>query len=685
MVASLRLGVDTGGTFTDLLALCPDGRLRALKLASTPADPAQAVLQGVGALLAGLDMPTGPGAESELVHGTTVGTNALLERRGGPTALCTTAGFEDLLMLGRQARPQLYALEPLVPPPLCAQEHCLGVAERMGPRGEVLRALCPEEIHRLTAQVQALGVASVAVVLLHSYVNPSHERALGEALSQLGLPVSLSSEVLPVYREYERAQATVTNAYVAPIVGGYLRRLQEVLIARGIAGLRVLQSSGGAIPAAEAASLPVSTVLSGPAAGVLGAHAVGLACGEPKLITLDVGGTSTDVSLIDGEPLLSNEMEVGGMPLPLPMLAVHTVGAGGGSIAWVDAGGALQVGPRSAGAEPGPACYERGGEHPTLTDAALLLGRLSTARFCDGTVRLSTAAAARALDALARRLGMPLLETAAGVLRVASAVVARAIRRVTIERGEDPSAFVLLAFGGAGALHAAEVAQEVGIRRVLVPPAPGLLSAYGALCAPAIHERVQSMLCEASPAQQRGAVYKALLELRARVEQDIERAGGDARSADYAWSADLCYRGQSWALTLPGRGDGRAAGGQEADLAARFEQEHERRYGYRLAGQPVDLISLRLRGQLLVPPVPPVLLQELGGQPTQARIGTATILFAEGHQLRALQVPVLDRAALRPGADCSGPALVVEYSATTLVPPGWRASVDEQGAIRMEA
>lgn len=680
-----RIGVDTGGTFTDLLAACPDGGLAAVKLPSTPADPARAVLDGLGLL-----RPADPQGDVEVIHGTTVGTNTLLERSGGRTALLTTRGFEDLLILGRQARPQLYALAPAVPLPLCPDECCLGLDERLLPDGQVLRPLRQEELERLCQRLRELDVSSIAVVLLHSYANDAHERAVAQALAPLSLPVSLSSVVLPAHREYERAQATVVDAYVAPVVGAYLRRLQTALENRGVSRLRVMQSTGGAIAAQEAAAAPVRTVLSGPAAGVVGARLVAAASGVTRCVTFDMGGTSTDVALVDGEPQLTSEMQIAGLPLSLPMLAVHTVGTGGGSMVRVDRGGALQLGPRSAGANPGPACYGRGGLEPTLTDADLLLGRLSAARFCDGALALSSAAAAAALQPIADAVGLPLRAAAAGVVKVACAQVARAVRAVSVEQGLDPGEFTLVAFGGAGGLHAADLAEELGIPRILVPPAPGLLCAYGALSAQGVRERSRTLLWDAAARQQDGSVRAALQDLLGQVAADLEREDrqGAGRGALFEWCAELRYHGQSYELTLAGRGDGGPARGPDTDLALGFRDEHERRYGFTLPERRVELVALRARGVLPVPAIAPQRLARLGGRggarSSAATLGTGEMSFLDGARLRSLTAPLLDRDALRPGQPVQGPALLCEYSATTVLPPGWRAEVDEHGALRIE-
>lgn len=684
--AALAIGIDTGGTFTDVLALDPDGGLRAAKLPSTPADPAQAVITGV-ALLRGDAASAAPGAPLTITHGTTVATNALLERRGGPTALLVTAGFTDVLRLGRQARAALYALNPVQPPPLCPPELCIPVEERLGPDGAVLTPLRPETLAALREQVAALHVASVAVVLLHSYRDDRHERLIGEALAPLGLPVSLSSQVLPAPREYERAVATAADAYVAPRVSGYLQRLEAAFASQPGARLRVMQSSGGASLAAEALRSPVRTILSGPAAGVIGAQALASLSGVTRAITFDMGGTSTDVALLEGAgPALTSEAELAGLPLHLPMLAVHTVGAGGGSLITIDGGGALQVGPASAGADPGPACFGRGGRLPTLTDADLLLGRLHPARFCGGQLSLSADAAAAALGEIAARLSLPVLDVAAGATQVTGALLARAVRTITVERGHDPADFTLLPYGGAGGLHAAALAEELGVRRVLIPPSPGLVCAYGALCAPVVRERAQTLLCPAA-AQAEGRVAAALAALLTRVRADMEREGAAQGAVVLSWSAELRYQGQSYELTVAGAGDGGPAHHPDQDLAQRFQQEHQRHYGFTLPGRSVELVALRARGVAKGTPPAPAALAALHHQSgaAVADLGEITMTFPTESGARAQRARLIDRAALRPGATLSGPALLIEYSATTVLPGGWRAEVDAHGALHLSA
>jgi N-methylhydantoinase A len=604
----VRVGVDTGGTFTDVVA--EDGRV--LKLPSTPRAPEEAVLDGMRRL-----------GGTELVHSTTVATNALLSRSGGPTALVTTAGFEDVLLLRRQARPKLYALHPRKPPPLV--ELCFGVDERMLADGTVLRA--PSGLEELRRRIS--GVRSIAVCLLHSYANPAHEKLVAEALAPLGLPLSLSSEVLPVPREYERASTTVADAYVHPVMAPYLRQIAAA------GKVSVLQSNGGVLSLPEAAARPIRTALSGPAAGVVGALAVARSAGVADLVTLDMGGTSTDVALVvDGQCSTTDEAEVAGVVVQLPMLAIHTVGAGGGSIARQDQGGALKVGPESAGADPGPACYGRA-LLPTVTDADLVLGRLSADHFLGGATKLDRARAEEALSALG-----PVDQVAQGICDVADMVMARAIKAISVERGVDPRDFTLVPFGGAGGMHACGVARELGMTRILVPPSPGLLCAYGALQADVIHEKVVTLLTTRLEAAE-GA--------RDQLARQLE--------GDVAAVAHLRYRGQSFDLPVELGGD----------LAEKFHLAHERRYGFALRDREVELVTVRARSVMRTPPLPPP-REPLDEGPPQ--VGVTTSRW-DG---RAYPTPIYRRARLKHAV---GPALIVEYSATTYLPPGARASVED--------
>ncbi|HWP64909.1 MAG TPA: hydantoinase/oxoprolinase family protein, partial [Candidatus Limnocylindria bacterium] len=526
------VGVDTGGTFTDVVARV--GReVRRCKVRSTPHDPAVAVLAGL-ARLAG-------SAPVVLHYGSTVATNALLERRGARVALVTTAGFEDVIEIGRQTRPRLYDLTPVPPRALVEARHRIGVAERVAADGRVLVPLSAAEVRRVTAAVRRSGAHAVAVCLLHGYARPAHERRLGRALRPLGLHVTLAHELQREHREYERTSTAAVNAYVGPLMARHIGRL-----AAGTRGrLRVMQSSGGLIASRIAAAEPVRTILSGPAGGVVGAAAAARAAGLPRIVTLDMGGTSTDVAVVDGPLAFRTETTIDGLPVRLPVLDIHTVGAGGGSIARVDAGGALVVGPESAGADPGPACYGRG-LAPTVTDANLVLGRLRADDFLGGEMQLDVARARRALDPLARWLGCSVERAAAGMLAVANAAMERAVRVITVERGLDPREFTLLAFGGAGGLHAAELADALGIERVYLPRDPGLLSAWGVLSADAVRDLVATV-----------RLLEPATAVLARRLRPLEREAAAALARDGITRPriervlDVRYAGQSYELQVP--------------------------------------------------------------------------------------------------------------------------------------
>jgi N-methylhydantoinase A len=638
-----RVGVDSGGTFTDAVAVDGEGRLAFAKVPSDAGDPAAAVLAAIAAV----------GGAGEVVHGTTVATNALLTRGGGPTALVATEGFEDLLVLRRQARPKLYALEPVTVEPLVPDELRFGLAERVGARGQVIVELDPARLDELAEKIAASGAKSIAVALLHSYADAKHEKIAGERLLKLGLPIALSSEVLPEHREFERTSTTVADAYVMPVVGEYLARLEG----SGGPSWKVMQSSGGASSVGEARRHPVRTLLSGPAAGVIGARAVAARAGVKRLITFDMGGTSTDVASIDGDPELTSDGEVAGQPIALPSLPVHSVGAGGGSIARVDEGGALKVGPASAGSQPGPACYGRGGALPTLTDAALLDGRLAADHFLDGKMALDREAATRAIAPIAFALGVDPAAAARGIIEVAVAVAARAVKKISVERGRDPRDFVLVAFGGAGGMFGCDVAAELGIEKVLVPPAPGLLCAYGALVADVVRERAATRVVLAGETLYPSALAGELAPLEAAADGDLDAEGIPHEQRRLTRKIDLRYAGQSYEISLeipalPG------------DLVAAFHEAHRRRFGFAMPERPVERVALRVIARGITPP-PPALT--VGREEGEALIGERTWA----------------RARLAPGGIVDGPALIVELSATTFVVEGWRATVDEDGALHL--
>jgi N-methylhydantoinase A len=592
-----------------------------------------------------------------LHYGSTVATNALLERRGARVVLLTTRGFEDVLEIGRQTRPELYALEPRRPQPLVPAARRVGVPERVRADGRVEVALGDRAIRRAVGAVGRLRAQAVAICLLHSYQQPVHENRLARALRASGLHVTASHRLLREYREYERLATTVVNAYVGPLMTAHLGRLGTA--APG--GVRVMQSNGGLVGAAAAAAEPVRTVLSGPAGGVAGAADRARRAGFTRIVTLDMGGTSTDVSLIDGEPAFRSETDVGGMPVRVPAVDIHTVGAGGGSLARLDAGGALRVGPESAGADPGPACYGRG-TRPTVTDADLVLGRLVEDEFLGGEMRLDVARARRALAPLARRLGRSVEAAAAGVVAVVTAAMERALRVITVERGHDPREFTLVAFGGAGGLHAAELARALGIGRVYVPRHPGLLSAWGVLAAEPMRDVARTLRRVAPPT--------------AMLERGLRELAGDARRAMAAdgvrrprleRALDVRYAGQSYEVTVP-----YAPGWQRA-----FHARHRQLFGHADPDRPLEVVTLRIRarGERLALPRDAA----PGHAATRPRV-TRRVSF-DG---RSRRTPVHRRDDLRAGAVLRGPAVICEYSATTVVPPGWRLAVDRLGGLVLE-
>ncbi|MFN8447573.1 MAG: hydantoinase/oxoprolinase family protein [Anaerolineae bacterium] len=524
---SMFVGVDIGGTFTDLV-LSVGGELRIHKLLSTPDDPARAMLNGLNAV-----SPGGLEALARIAHGTTVATNAILERKGAKCALITTQGFRDLLLIGRQNRPVLYALHPELPPPLIPREHCYEVPERLDHTGAVLKPLDLDALDRVLDEIARAGIESVAVCFLYSYVNPAHEQAVRARMIARGLldesRIALSCEVLPEFREYERASTVALEAYVRPVMSRYLKHLEDALPRPD--ALRVMKSDGGVIGASYARQKAILTALSGPAAGVIGAFHLAKLAGFDQIITLDIGGTSTDVALCPGEPIRRSDAEIDGLPLRMRLLDIETVGAGGGSIARLDSGGALRVGPESAGADPGPIAYGRGGAQVTVSDANVVAGRLDAEHFLGGSMTLDADAARLALQALAGRMNLSVNEAALGVITLANANIDRAVRRVSIARGYDPRRFTLVAFGGAGPLHACDVAARLSIPRVLVPRHPGVLCALGLLVADVTLDYSRSLLgVSRSPA--------ALLdELMRQARADLAREGIDRSSMTFGAAA----------------------------------------------------------------------------------------------------------------------------------------------------
>jgi N-methylhydantoinase A len=693
----LRVAIDTGGTFTDCVWIDAEARLRMLKVFSTPADPSQAIVEALSKI----------NQEGDLVilHGTTVGTNTLLERKGARTALITTAGFEDAIEIGRQARPKLYdfffdRIEPLVPAYLR-----FGIEERTAMDGEILTTPKPADLKALLSRVAAKHPESIAVSLLFSFANPQNEQAIAEALTPLSVPLSTSHQILPEFREYERASTVVINAYLQPVMQRYLNNLQarsqnsveeqnlveerrfsaaktaqkNVGALAPVARIFLMQSSGGITPIASAAAEPVRTVLSGPAGGVVGAAASAGRSGFDRIIAFDMGGTSTDVSLVEGAITTASHAEVAGLPIGVPMLDIHTVGAGGGSLARFDAAGVLRVGPESAGADPGPICYGRGTQ-PTVTDANLLLGRLQPTRFLGGDFTLDLDRTRRVTREWLKRHRTPLTieKFAAGVIRVVNATMEKAIRVVSIERGRDPRDYALVAFGGAGGLHACALAEALSIPHVIVPALPGALSALGILVSDVVKDYSRTVLwrtCGNLPAAELNREFSALQK---QATKDFQQEAWQGR-VHYQRSIDLRYRGQGYELNLP----------FTKDLLKKFEQEHHRRYGYTHPTREAELVTLRLRAILKSAPTHVGKMNHVGTAalvslpraeprgPGRATLGSPSTakapVFFDG---KKLATPIYSREALVPGKTYSGPAIITEYSATTVIPPNKRFHLD---------
>ncbi|MDQ7785292.1 MAG: hydantoinase/oxoprolinase family protein [Desulfomonilaceae bacterium] len=647
------VGVDTGGTFTDFVFMEKSGAVRVDKRPSNPADPAVPVLEGLALF---------PGATHRVVHGTTVATNALLEHKTAPVALITTAGFEDVLEIGRQNRPVLYAAHPRKPPPLVPRRLRFGVTERILYDGTVRTSLEPAEAEDVLTRIKDLGVGSVAVCLLHSYVNPIHEETIGEIARRMGLVVSLSCRVLPEFREYERTATVVVNACLRPIMEGYIGRLEQDL---GKVRLSVMQSAGGIIPARMAARLPVHTVLSGPAGGVIASAYQASLIGLDRLITFDMGGTSTDVSLYDGGPSLTGDKLIAGYPIRVPVVDIHTVGAGGGSIAYRDEGGGLKVGPVSAGADPGPVCYGKG-ESVTVTDANLFLGRLEPSFFLGGRMRVYPDRVRGPMEALARSLALNPSATAEGIVTVVNSVMERAVRVISIQQGRDPRDFTLVSFGGAGGLHAVELARALSIPRVMVPKNAGVFSAFGMSVADVIRDVSRTILTSAQDASETeiNAVFN---EMALSGSRDLIDEGIDGREIQVLKSMDMRYEGQSYEINAP----------LSRDPVAAFHGAHENLYGYARPESVVEIVTLRIR---LIVTVPKPVQRDGPREPAESRprpMSTGRVI----HRGREVPVHVYDRENLPPGSVCEGPALICESSSTTFLPPGSQGMVDALGNI----
>jgi len=673
-----RIGVDVGGTFTDVVVVDEEGRLRGLKTPSTPDRPDDGVVDSLEkAEREGAD----PAGVTFLGHGTTVATNAVLEGELPETALVTTEGFRDVLEIGRQDRGDLYDLDFERPEPLVPRDRRLTVPERIGPDGEVVEPLDDADVDALAERLP--DVEAVAVATLFSFRTPDHERAVAEGLREAGyddLSISLSSEVLPEFREYERTSTTALNAALRPVMETYLdrlsRRTREVGIERQPA---VMQSHGGLTGAAAAAETPVNTVLSGPAAGVRGAGYLASAAGHEDVVTMDMGGTSTDVSLVaSGEPARTTDWEIAGYPLGVPTVDIHTIGAGGGSIARVDVGGALRVGPESAGADPGPAAYGRGGDRPTVTDAHVVLGRIHPDYPLGGDLSVDVEAAETAVEReVADPLNQSVREAARGILEVARANMERALRVVSVERGHDPRSFALVAFGGAGPLHAPRLAEELSMPTVLVPRLAGVLSGLGLLASDVEHTYVRAVvepLAEVK-ADDLASWFDALV---AEGRDTLDEEGIDADAMAFERALDLRYAGQSYSLTVPVEAPADDADADVLSTAAdRFHERHEAQYGHANPDEPVELVNARVRAVGEIPDVD--VRSSVEGTVDDAVLGERRVGFDDGTR----EVTVYEHARLPPGSAFDGPAVVQADAATTVVHPGQSVTVDERGTLHV--
>ena len=671
----MRIAIDTGGTFTDCVFL-DRGKLEILKVPSQPRNPAGAVARALGD--ARVKLGRDPSKDLDLVCGTTVGTNALLERRGGRVLLITTAGFEDVLEIGRQARPKLYDLQFRKPPALVPTHRRIGAQERLAPDGAALNRLTSSEIRSLVQRVKRLRPDAVAVCFLFSFRNPSHEGRLAKALRRQGFLVSASHEILPEFREFERTSTTVINAYLAPVMSAYLRETQGQANSVWSGGrhpkeaaavrVRVMQSNGGIISAESASAGPVRTVLSGPAGGVLGASYAASMAGLKKVITFDMGGTSTDVALLSGETQITTEAHIAGLPISVPMLEIHTVGAGGGSIARFDAGGALRVGPESAGADPGPISYGRG-ELPTVTDAHAVLGHFGGRGLLNGRFALEIERTRRAFERCRGRFQSG-EAFAHGIIGVSNSVIERAVRLISIERGHDPRDYALVAFGGAGGLHACDLAESLEMNGVLLPVFPGGLSALGILGADVVQDFSRTALLRVqSPIEARRKAGGILRQLRRDAERFLAREGFRRKQTRFEYRFDIRYIGQAYDLSVPA----------SSDFVTAFHRGHELAYGHADPQRPVEIVSVRCRASGISTRIElPRISRVRAGTP--AKPARVVRCFFAGEPVDA---SLYERDQLRAGHEFRGPSIISEYSATSWVPPNWRGKVDANGQIHL--
>ncbi len=675
-----RVGVDSAGTFTDICLFDEQtGRVETWKVPSTPDDPSRGIAQGVEEGMRRVAPQATERPAAPIVyfgHGTTVATNALIQHSGAKTGLITTDGFRDLLEIGRQKRPDLYDLQADKPKTLVPRDLRLEVPERVRHTGEVDTPLDEDKMRAAAKALKAAGVKAIAVSFLYGFIRPEHEKR-AVAILREEVPdafISAGHEIAPEFREYERLSTVVLNAYLGPVMESYIRRLSPRLKALGMTATRHLtQSNGGVIGFATAADMPVRTVLSGPSTGVVGAQAIGALAGFADLITFDMGGTSTDVALLqDGHCKLAAEATVHGYPIKAPMLDIHSVGAGGGSIATIDSGGLLKVGPRSSGADPGPACYDKGSEEPAVTDANVVLQTLNPQHLLGGRMKIRQDLAKRAIGRLAEQLGLGIPETAQGILSVVTANMARAIRVISVQRGHDPRDYTLMAFGGAGPLHAARLAKELDISRVLVPANPGILCAMGLLLTDLRADFALSRLLPATEAST-ADVAEAFAALWQRADRWFEHEAIAPAARRLARTVDMRYHGQNYELgvAVP---DGAITPATLQALAAGFAEAHRQRYGFAAEGDPVQLVTLRVEATGTVRKAELLAHPDAGPDASDAIVLRRPVWLEEARDF--VTTPIYARDALRPGNRFTGPAIVEQMDATTLVPPGTTARVD---------
>ncbi|GAB6076038.1 hydantoinase/oxoprolinase family protein [Desulfurobacterium crinifex] len=652
------IGVDTGGTFTDFIYKDGD-KWGVFKTLSTPENPAKAVLYGIEKIAK--DKP------KNITHGSTVATNAVLERKGAKTAFITNKGFEDILFIGRQNREKLYDLHYRKNPPLVPEELSFGVKGRIIYTGEEIEKLNEAEIEEVAKILKEKGVESVAVSFLFSFLNPEHEEIVEKVLKKYGFEVSISSKIVPEFREYERSSTSVINAYVMPKMKGYISFLENHLSKED--RLRIMQSNGGVISSETVKEQPVRTILSGPAGGVVGAWKIGKLAGYEKLITFDMGGTSTDVSLIDGKPIITTESKIEGYPVKVPVIDIHTVGAGGGSIARIDSGGALTVGPESAGADPGPICYGKG-EEITITDANLFLGRLVPDYFLGGNMKLNYERIVPYFEEMAKKVGITPLELAEGILTIANTKMEKAIRVISVERGYDPQEFSLFSFGGAGGLHAAFLAKMLNIPRVIVPQNPGILSAMGMVLSDIVKDYSLTVMLTGKSVNRKN-IERFFKVLEERAVEDLKREGISENKIKVEKYLDMRYKGQSFELIVP----------FVDDFIKAFHNEHERVYGYSNRNREAEVVNVRIRaiGETEKPELKK--FNFVSEKVPEGALLEKRKVYFDG---KWTETSVYDREKLLPGNRIEGAAIVVEYSSTTVIPPFAKAFVDEYKNLVIE-